>query len=621
MCRSPNAAPGHSARQTKMVERSQPPDFYSVLDKVWVPDVLQEMRAGGELLDLDLRSRSEGGDWVSCHAHSLIMALVSPVLRRMIAWERAKASATPGVLTLELEEVDSEVVGAFVEFVYHGSVSQALDIRLLFALGQLADRLDVEPLQRAVAAQVQELLSVDTCAPFLPASRLCGMPELEDCWTRFALLNFAEVAAHPSFPCLDWHVLEGLVADDRLHLPCEEAVLEALVVWRLRRQQEGLQEGAHDAAAGWRRLLDCVRFSILDTAYLQTRALGLANELGCSEIRHRIHLALDARGVRCVGVAADGDEDCEMPAELSQGALQHGRMAYREIERGGSGPGLTLRRRLSVAAEIHGNSGPIEAVAFYRGSVISGGRDGCVKLFSAASSRPECVLAAHPRGRVGMGPAAVGGGEHAEQVPYLGAVHAVMVHGDTLFIGSQDKEWGPINAWCLQTRRHVHSLAGHSDAVMCLCARATELYSASWDSTVRVWDMRTFQTLRVLQCSAGPIVALAVCRDVCVAVGIDRLHVQRIGAQRQDDALCLHELESVAGRDPLLSVAVAAGPVVRSGGALDQGGGSSSAVAFHSEGRLITGHRSGLIRVWNTSSWRCVLLPGLFVLAYLVRGV
>jgi hypothetical protein len=84
-------------------------------------------------------------------------ALVSPVVRRMIQWERSKmsvqaATAAPAqeCLTLRLEEVDSAVVTAFVDFVYQGCVTIAHDIELLLALGMLADRLDVGSLRRAV---------------------------------------------------------------------------------------------------------------------------------------------------------------------------------------------------------------------------------------------------------------------------------------------------------------------------------------------------------------------------------------------------------------------------------------------------------------------------------------
>ena len=149
-------------------------------------------------------------------------ALVSPVVRRMIQWERSKmsvqaATAAPAqeCLTLRLEEVDSAVVTAFVDFVYQGCVTIAHDIELLLALGMLADRLDVGSLRRAVLERAQQLLAVDTCAMILQCSRCSGLPELEHKCIEFALKNFVDVSAHPSFLCLEQCVLQDLVADDR----------------------------------------------------------------------------------------------------------------------------------------------------------------------------------------------------------------------------------------------------------------------------------------------------------------------------------------------------------------------------------------------------------------------
>jgi len=45
---------------------------------------------------------------------------------------------------------------------------------------------------------------------------------------RFALKRFGDVSVHPSFSCLEQRVLEDLVADDRLEVASEEAVLEVL---------------------------------------------------------------------------------------------------------------------------------------------------------------------------------------------------------------------------------------------------------------------------------------------------------------------------------------------------------------------------------------------------------
>jgi hypothetical protein len=529
-----------------------------------------------------------------------VQALVSPVLRRMIAWELSKASLLGGCLVLEIEEVDSSVVGAFVEYVYTGAVCMARDTEQLLALGKFADRLDVESLKRAVVAQAQELLTVVSCAVFLPATKTCGMPELEERYNLFALRRFAEVSAHESFPLLDVQSLEDLVADDRLHVSGEEEVLEAVVRWRKLQAWDG-EDCRHDNndLAGWCRVLNWVRFSLMHESYLQgqayERALELAgsDELACMELQRRIAMARPAWGMQ------------------------------REMQRGGCGAGTDFLRRLGVNLEIKGNSGAVEAVSFYEGCIISGSRDGSVKLFSVETGRAVAMLAAHPRSRLWGGEGGDGGGGAdggAEAVPYLGAVHALLVHQHLLWIGSQHKseELGPLNAWCLKTRRHVYSLAGHSDAVMCLQARADQLFSGSWDSTVRVWDLRTRECLLVLASNAGHIISLAVCRQVCVAVGVDRVHMiplpsavwgaspcarsaanarELAAANEQGPTLAL-ELEAANEEDPILSVAVSAGPAASHGA----GG------RFESEGRLLTGHRSGLVRVWDTTSWRCQLL-------------
>lgn len=133
----------------------------------------------------------------------------------MILWERSQTADDPARLTLRLEEVDSVVVGAFVDFVYQGRVTISANIELLLALGKLADRLDVASLRRAVVEQAQELLTVDTCAMMLQASNCSGLPELEHQCIRFALKHFMEVSAHPAFLCLEHSVLQDLVADDR----------------------------------------------------------------------------------------------------------------------------------------------------------------------------------------------------------------------------------------------------------------------------------------------------------------------------------------------------------------------------------------------------------------------
>ncbi len=78
---------------------------------------------------------------------------------------------------------------------------------------------------------------------------------------------------------------------------------------------------------------------------------------------------------------------------------------------------------------------------------------------------------------------------------------------------------------CLNARRHLRTLAGHTDAVMCLASRGPTLLSGSWDGTVRVWDARSLTCLSVLSSCGGPIVSIAPLRTSCVAVGVDFMHI------------------------------------------------------------------------------------------------
>lgn len=424
--------------------------------KGWDLETLRSMLAEGELLDLELRSRAQDGTWIALRVHSLIMALVSPVLRRMILWEGSRgagegagAAGCSKCKVLELEEVHSSVVEAFIEFVYKGFVHISPQIENLLALGKLADRLDVVSLRRAVLAQTQQLLTVHTCAIFLQASHFSGLPELEERVFHFALERFVEVSVYPSFHRLDQVVLENLVADDRLSVPNEEAVLVALMQWRLGRAAEGLDVQAE----GWERLLNCVRFAMISPSFLESGEAVLAEQINCSELRKRLY----ARTAACANGGSEAypaqeaawetrssevhmiDKSLDViPAE--RGALQ--------MPRGGSGPGQDWCSRVKMAMELKLHSGAVEAVTYYRGAVISASRDGCIKLCSAHTGRVDQVLAADPRTR-GAGVA-----EHdPEHLPFVGAVYALLVHGEKLFSGSQNKELGPLNVWCLKVIR------------------------------------------------------------------------------------------------------------------------------------------------------------------------
>lgn len=78
---------------------------------------------------------------------------------------------------------------------------------------------------------------------------------------------------------------------------------------------------------------------------------------------------------------------------------------------------------------------------------------------------------------------------------------AVDPSGDLVSAGAQDSF--EVFIWSMQTGRLLEVLGGHEGPVSCLCFSPVQsiLASASWDKTVRLWDMmdswQTTETLRL----------------------------------------------------------------------------------------------------------------------------
>ncbi len=211
---------------------------------------------------------------------------------------------------------------------------------------------------------------------------------------------------------------------------------------------------------------------------------------------------------------------------------------------------------------------------------------------------------------------------------------------------------GGMGCRCLDSRRHLKTLPGHTDAVMCLASSGGKIFSGSWDATVRVWDARSLTCISILDHCRGPVVSIAPMRTSCIAVGVDFIHIlpMHTPESRHVDATdapacdpsaadthmdthmddmdahidthmetsCdsegsasqqrgLRKLDTVARSDAVVSVAVGAGPIARGKQGVSTTLPALSASTFLPEFRMLTGHKSGVIRAWNTSTWACEL--------------
>mmetsp|Transcript_33463 Transcript_33463/g.105419 ORF Transcript_33463/g.105419 Transcript_33463/m.105419 type:complete len:691 (-) Transcript_33463:7-2079(-) len=557
-------------------------------------ETLQEIYGNGELLDLEILSKKKGCDQMTAkRAHSVIMALVSPVLRRMISWEQARCKANRRVIELQLEEVDSNVLEAFVDFVYTGSARIHNDVEELVAIGRLADRLDVTSLRETVIRESSKMLDVDTCVAFLNASRDSGLPELEELCFQFALDHYEEVSHSPWFASLHQDILEDLVDDDRLRVHKEEDIVLSILRWLEGCHQDHEAEKGETSCSNARAEEDGVSADSDN----QGHGMNEEMELDCDRSRRQFsskmissirwnlihHQFVEDLMLKCAS-----SESCSLLAQFV-GDLSKFPNSYRS-HRGGSGPGYDVIRRLRVTREMKHHAGAVAALAFHEGMIVSASHDGSIKLVNLTSGKMEGSLhfTPHPR----------------ESQRQLGAVYAMLQHGDVLVTAGQMKLGiAPLNVWNLLTRRHVKELEGHKDAVMCLTRNEVDLFSGSWDRTVRQWDLSSFSCKRVISSQHGPVLSICSLSRAIVAAGLESAwHLVLDEPRKEEEKEEEERKESLplvffSGSDPVTCVAVGSGPRATTGG---------SSWIFRPEERIFSGHKSGAIRVWCSETLTCV---------------
>lgn len=504
-----------------------------------------------ELVDVELRGKGKGSTW----AHKVILSLVSPVLRKMISWETSRAADR--VVVLYFPEIDTPNVHKFVEFLYTGKVPECKGVEDLVKLAKIGDMLDVRSLQDVVEDAGCRMLCVATCGALLQCSTDCGLRRLEEQCTQFALHNFEEVSRTPGFLGVQIDVVKGLLGDDRLTCHSEEGVYESLFHWMARgilpyrlssmdphaeicKDVSGLSDGfvegiwdgeggAHTSSCdsednqhsreGLRgpELLKHVRFPLMNDEFLRSVVIVDAELWDCSEMKEAVQEALSMPSDHRVTTAG----------------------------RTGAGPTLEKWQALRVAVDLKGHAGSVEALSVYGSHMVSGSRDGSIRIWDTHTGRCEASLTL---------PGGVA----------TGSIYALAIVGDTLFSGSQCRASGPLHAWDLRSRQHESAMPGHVDAVMSIVGRAQWIWSGSWDTSIREWRVSSLECLRIVASGiVGPVLSMCLCGRYILCNG---LAASTAAWNLFDLAERPTSLESIQGN--VLSLAVGAGPDVGDGGSV-----------------------------------------------------
>ena len=199
---------------------------------------------------------------------------------------------------------------------------------------------------------------------------------------------------------------------------------------------------------------------------------------------------------------------------------------------------------------LRGHHEIVWAVESSKGRLFSASADRSVRVWDVASRRCEAVLEDHARPVLclALAPAAdavegvASSSSSSSKNPKNPEEEERKDEGesgsddDLLFSGSYDFT---IKAWSLRTLSRVKTLTGHADAVRSLLyvpptpkkkgevvsalggnnlGRRGRLFSASYDGTVRVWDVATLEPVAALPGHSGPVRTLA-CVDGLVFSG------------------------------------------------------------------------------------------------------
>ncbi|XP_019614957.1 PREDICTED: kelch-like protein diablo [Branchiostoma belcheri] len=240
---------------------------------------LSDMRTADVLTDVTLLV-----DEQRFSAHRNVLASASPYFYAMFTGGLHEA----GQKEIRIHEVDGEVMGLLLDFIYTGTVSLTPDmVQEVKALLQTADLFQTTVLLQACEEWLLKFLTPTNCTSlyFLASAHNCRRLTQAAKWMLGG--NFTEVSFGEEFLSLELAQIVELVADDSLEVRVESDVFEAAVRWL-----------EHTGTAGEPadRLLRHVRYYLMDPDYLQNKVRAYSLVKDCPETLKLCEAAVQVRG-------------------------------------------------------------------------------------------------------------------------------------------------------------------------------------------------------------------------------------------------------------------------------------------------------------------------------------
>ncbi|XP_068617524.1 ring canal kelch homolog isoform X2 [Battus philenor] len=223
-------------------------------------DALARLRCDATLCDVRLQAQAEeaAGPAEGVWAHRAVLAACSPYFRAMFTQfdERTQPAVT-------IQNVEPHALEAIVEYVYNPE-SLLITEENVQSLLSAASLLQVAGVRAACCGFLAAALAPDNALGIRAFAELHACPDLLLCAARYIHRHFVEVLETEEFLSLAPETLAQLLDSDRIMVPNEEVVLDAVIRWMQHNPEERQQ---HLGA-----LLEHVRLPLLAQDVLVARA-------------------------------------------------------------------------------------------------------------------------------------------------------------------------------------------------------------------------------------------------------------------------------------------------------------------------------------------------------------
>ena len=217
-----------------------------VLDEVVKEELIQkldEFRKSDLLCDVTVRAK--GQDFP---AHRCVLSAGSPYFRALFTSELKVRESEDNLI--QLTEVTCEALTEVLQFIYTGkatiNASNAQDVVVA------ADYLIIPSLKSKASLFLEESINVSNCLALESFASQYSCESLKQAAVTYCLEHFVAVAKSSDYQSLELRKVKELLSDDKINVPQEEEVYEAMIRW--------VKHDVESRESFLPELLKCLRF-------------------------------------------------------------------------------------------------------------------------------------------------------------------------------------------------------------------------------------------------------------------------------------------------------------------------------------------------------------------------